>query len=80
MSRELTWLKEDDSQPAMRHKLASSLSSFEELLVVESSLSSYAMYARFSFGFFSFFLSTLFSFSLLAFRHSILICPYFPQL
>jgi len=57
---------------------ASPLSSCEELLF-ESSLSSHAMYARLSFGFFSFFLSTLFSFSLLAFGHSILICPCFPQ-
>jgi len=64
----------------MRHKLASSLSSCEELLVVESSLSSHAMYARSSFDFFSFFLSTLFSFSLLAFGHPTLIYPYFPQL
>jgi len=40
--RELIWLDEDDSYPAMRHKFASSLSSCDELLV-ESSLSSQAM-------------------------------------
>jgi len=39
--RELTY-DEDDSYPAMRHKFASSLSSYDELLV-ESSLSSLAM-------------------------------------